>query len=110
MHEPHSSHFPRSGQNLPNHFSMHIGQSPFDAVVVEGEPLVIKAKQVQNGRVKIVNGGDVLDRFVAKFISRPKTESTLHPRAGKPDSEALGIMIATTGIFLKSRHPAKLSD
>lgn len=36
----------RSGQQFFDHVTMHIGQPPFDAVVIEGEPLVVETEQV----------------------------------------------------------------
>src|ERR1051325_1391223 len=47
----------QSRQNLLDYMPMHIRQPPFDAVVVEAEPLMIQAKQVQNRGVQIIDRG-----------------------------------------------------
>ena len=45
-----------------------IGQPPLDAVVIKAQPLVIHAEQMQQRRVQIINGRDVLDCFVAELV------------------------------------------
>src|SRR2546425_10258175 len=89
---------------------MHIGQPSFGAVVIKGEPLVVEAKQVENSRVEVVNGGDVLDGFVTKFVGGAKTECALYTCPSQPNGEALRIMVAAAGVFLKSRHAAEFGD
>ena len=40
---------------------MDVGQPASGAVVVEGEPLVVEAEEVENGRVEVMDVDDVLD-------------------------------------------------
>jgi hypothetical protein len=47
---------------------MHVGQPALDAVVVVGEAGVVDAEEVLDGRVEVVPGGAVLDRFPADVV------------------------------------------
>src|SRR5437899_2319664 len=65
---------------------------------------------MQYRRMQVINRGDVFHRLVAELVRRAKTESSLHARARQPYCEALRIMIASAGVLLKGRHPAKFGD
>ncbi len=43
---------------------MHVGEAAFDAVVVEAQPLVVQAEQMQDRGVQIVDRRDTLDRLM----------------------------------------------
>ena len=55
-------------QHLADQVSLDVGQPPLDAVVVEGQLLVIEPKQVQDGRIEIVQRVDVLDRLLPELV------------------------------------------
>ena len=49
-------------------FSMHVGQSALDAVVVIRQPFVFDAEQMQDRRVEVVPRDAVLDRLPTDLI------------------------------------------
>jgi hypothetical protein len=67
---------------------MHVRQAALDAVVIEAEPLVIEAEQVQERGVQVVDCRDVLHRFVAELVDRTETEAAFDAGAGETDGEA----------------------
>lgn len=50
----------RSGEERLHHIPMHVGEPVVASTVAEGEPLVIHAEEMENGRVEIVNVNFVL--------------------------------------------------
>ena len=86
-----------------------VGQSAFEAVVIVSETLVVQAEEVEDGRMEIVYGGDILFRLPAKGISGTIGMAPFNTGAGKPCSKSLGVMVSSAGAFLKSRHATKLS-
>ena len=46
-----------------------VGQSAFEAVVIVSEALVVQAEEVEDGRMEIIYGGDILFRLPTKGIS-----------------------------------------
>ena len=94
-------------QNLSDDLSVHVGESPLDPVVVKAEALVIEAEEVQDGGVKIVDRGHAFDGPVAEVIGCSVAEGGLHAGPGHPGREALGVVVATAGTFLKSRHASE---
>lgn len=61
--------------------TMHVGQAAVNAVVVIAESLVIQTCQVQDGGVKVVNRGDVLNGLVAELIRGAISERRFDTRA-----------------------------
>ncbi len=64
-----NSRFRQLYQDIADDLPMNIGQTTLGAVVIEGQAFVVEAKDVQDRGVQVVDGGDVLDGLVAKFIS-----------------------------------------
>src|SRR5438105_4957049 len=73
-----------SSQNILHHIPRNIGQPEIATGVAEGELRVIKAQQMQDRRVEVVNVDGVLDRFVAVVVAAAVREAALHARAGEP--------------------------
>src|SRR5262245_11842115 len=69
---------------------------------------MIQAKQVQNGRVQVVEMHLVLHRIVAVIVRRTMRDAGLDAATGKPHGEAVGVMIAAIG-SLRDGSAAKLS-
>lgn len=61
---------------------MHICQPPLNTVVVEAEAFVVEAKEVQDGGVEVVDGGEVFYRFIAEVVGGAVGEGGLHAGAG----------------------------
>ena len=57
-----------SGQNRFDEFTRYIRQAEIAALGFDGESLVIDAEQMQQGRVKIVDGDDVFNRVVTEVV------------------------------------------
>lgn len=95
-------------QYLSNYVSMHIGQPSLNAVVIERESFVVEAQQVQDGRMEVVSGGDVLLGTKSKLVSRAIAATRFHSSPGQPTGEAMRIVIASVSARLKHGHAAKL--
>jgi hypothetical protein len=83
-----------SREYVTHHMPMHIRQPPADAIVVERQPLVIDAEQVQHGRMKIVPWDRTFFRLPADFVRGAVTRSRLEAGAGEPAREAVAIVVA----------------
>ena len=67
---------------------MHVGQPAVDAVVAEGQLLVVDAEQVQHRGVHVVAVGRVLGGLVRPLVARAVGDAALDAAAGEPDGEA----------------------
>ncbi len=65
-----------------------------------GQPEVVDAEQVQNGRVEVVNVDAVGGHVVAQFIGRPVGDPWSDPAAGRPGGEASRVMVAARVVEL----------
>ena len=57
-----------SRENAPDDVPVHVGQATIGAIMVIREFLVIEAEQVQNGRVKVVDGCHVDHGAAAEVV------------------------------------------
>lgn len=78
-----------------DHVPVYIGQSALDTIVVEAQPFVINAKQVECSGVKIVGVGGVHCRFPAEFIRGAVACAAPNAAACQPRGEGAGIVVAT---------------
>ena len=69
--------------NLP----VDIGQPAFQAVVVEGQPLVIESHQVQKSCVEIVDGHWINSCLESKLVTLPVAKSALNTRSSQEAGE-----------------------
>ena len=72
-----------------------------EAVVIEGELLVVNAEQVQRGGVEFVAVGDVFDGFEAKFVGAAVASAALDAAAGHPGGESTSIVVAAFACALR---------
>ena len=86
---------------------MYVGESSIDAVVTVREARVVKAEQVQNGRVQVVNGRHVFNGFESELIGLPVAHAAPNSSAAQPGCEALRIVVSPLCSFLKHRHAAE---
>src|SRR4051812_15121868 len=63
---------------------------------------------MQEGRMEVVNGGHILHRFITEIVGGPVAEAFLHSCAGKPDGEAMRIVVTAVGALLKRGHATEL--
>ena len=55
---------------------------------------MIKAEQMQNGGLEIVNIDSVFNRMIAQVVRRTVRDSSLTTAPGHPDGECMLIMVA----------------
>ena len=94
----------RGNEDVRDDVAVDIGEASFDAVVVPRQSLMVEAKQVQNGGVKIMHGDDIFYRSISEFIRGTIGERRLHSRSCQPGREAIRVVITTTGTRLKRGH------
>ena len=70
---------------------------------------MVQSQQMQDGGMEIVDGDDLVDRFVSELIGGPVAESLLHPSPSQPAGKSIGIMIPSLGPFLEGGHASKFS-
>ena len=59
-----------SGQDVPDHVAVNVGQAVVAAAVAVGQLLVVEAHQVQDRRVQVVDVDLVLDGVPAELVGR----------------------------------------
>ena len=75
---------------------MDVRQASLYAVVVERQPLVVDAQQVQDSGVEVVGRHRVDDRVIADGVGGPVGEALLQPRAGEDIGEALRVVVTSS--------------
>ena len=89
--------------------AVDVGQPALDAVVVEGQPLVIEAEQVQDRGVEVVDRRDVLDGLVAELVGRAVAERRAsRPAPASQTVKPFGLWSRPLRPLLERRHPAEL--
>ena len=74
-----------------------IDQPLFPAIGVVHEPVVIKAKELQNGGLEVVGCHSILDGPVTHFIGGAVGHATLDPASREPGRESLTVVVAAGG-------------
>ena len=89
-----------------------VGQALFAAVGVVDEPGVVEAEEMQDRGLEVVRSDDVLDCAVADFVGGAERLASLDSAAGKPDREALAVVVAAGAgveVALADRQAADLA-
>ena len=73
---------------------MHIGQAKTAPLILERQPLVVDAQQVQDRCMEIVNVNGVLGDVVAVRIGRSVARAAFDTAPGHPHREAARMMVA----------------
>ena len=73
---------------IVNHMAVYVGESPLNAIVIERETFMMQAKHMQDGGMEIINGGNILNRPIAKFIGCTILKRRLYSSAHHPGSKA----------------------
>src|SRR6266542_4336017 len=81
-------------QDFLHHAPVNIGQPKIPARVAVSELFVVKAEQMQERRVQIVDVNLVFDRLESEFIGGAVNRAALYAAARQPDTEAVRIVIA----------------
>ncbi len=84
--------------------SVHVGQSPFQAVVVKGQTFVVQAHQVKQRRVEVINGRRVHGSFETKFVTLAVADTRLHSGSGQETGKGVGIVVSAGPVGLQEWH------
>src|SRR5437588_1994202 len=87
--------------------SVDVGQPSVDAVVAEGQTLVVDPQEMKNGCVQIVAVGPASGSLVAELLAFPVADAAPDAGAGQPGDECATVMV-TAGSALRERHAAEL--
>src|SRR4051794_15863243 len=98
---------PTSGQDLPDHFSVDVGETPVDAVVPEREPAVVDAEQVEHRRMEVIAVSRVLYCAIRPLVAPAVGGAALDPAARQPGGEGGGVVVPALAA-LAAGHPAEL--
>src|SRR4051794_37648209 len=80
-------------QDARDDVAVDVGQTEVAAAVVEGQPLMVEAEQMQYRGVPVVNMHRVLDRLVAELVGRPIGQPAPDAAAGHPDGEPFAVVV-----------------
>jgi len=94
-------------QHVVHNGPFNVRQTSFQAIVVKRQPFMVKAEQVQDRRVEVVDRDNVVDGFVAEVIGRTEAEGSFDSGTRKPAGETFRIVIPSAGTFLEGRHAAE---
>src|SRR6516165_6302132 len=85
----------QSGQDaLDRVVLFHAREAHVEALELVGKAAMIDAQAVEDGGVEVVDVYGILDHVVAEIIGLAVHEPLLDSAAGKPDGEALGMVVA----------------
>ena len=84
-----------SQKQLVHHFAVHVSQSKIATLKAIGEFFVIKAEEVKNRCVKIVNVDGIFFDAPADFVRLPDGLAAFYAASGHPHAERIRVMIAT---------------
>ena len=96
-----------SGEYLPHHFTVDVGQTKIPTAVTVGESFVIESQQVQHCGVQIMDVDFVGDGSMSVFVGFAVGHPAANAAAGHPHREALRIVIASVLAF-RERRSAEL--
>lgn len=85
-------------QELMRDFPSDIGQPEITSLEPEGQLGVVDAKQVEDGRLQVMNVNPVLGNVKSEFISFANGLSRFDACAGQPDRVRVGMMVASLKI------------
>src|SRR5205809_3976210 len=103
-----------SNENFRDDPSWKLIRQPFvEPVPLVNQITIIHAKEMQDGRMKVVDTDPLLDGLVPQIISRTQRHAASHSAPGHPNGEPAGIMVASgrprVVPDLGQRHPSKLT-
>ena len=87
---------------------MNICQASLKAVVIVAQPFMIKAHQVEDGGIEIVDFDGIHRGLEAELVALTEAESLLYAGARQEAGECIRVVVAASAITLQEGHPAKL--
>src|ERR1700694_2704690 len=73
------AHLMPSGEDLADYMAVHVRQAPVDAVVPEGQALVVDTQEVEDSGVQVVAVGLAPGGLVAEFVALAVGAAALDP-------------------------------
>ena len=96
------------GDDIFDNLTVHIGEAVVSSTVAVGQAFVIKAHQVQNGGMEVVNGRCVFNSLVAECVGSTVREWRFDTGTHHPSRESGWVVISATGTFLERWHASEL--
>src|SRR4030095_9780024 len=84
----------RSGQQTGDDLAGDVRQADVEALELDGEPQVVDAQQMEDGRVQVVYVDDVFDRVVAEFIRCAVGQAAFDAAAAQEHRIAFHVVVA----------------
>src|SRR5690349_6427298 len=92
--QPRNGWYAKSGQEFRDDAAGDVGEAVLAALKFESQLFVIKADEVQQRRVEVVDMDGILDDGVAEVVCFADGDAGLGAAAGHPDAEGIYVMIA----------------
>src|SRR5262245_38823899 len=90
----HCSGLSGSGKDRLDDIAVDVGEAEIASRVTIGEPLVVQAKQVENGGVEVVGMNEVFGDVVAVVVGLAIDNTAFHAAAGEPRTEHVRVVAA----------------
>jgi hypothetical protein len=107
MFAPDESHR-STAEHIANDIACDVGQTLIAAVVSNSQSSVIRAQQMQDRRVKVIDADSLVDGFHPEFIGGADGLTAANSAAGQPHCVAVRIVVATFAA-LRKRRSAELA-
>jgi hypothetical protein len=88
----------RLSEKIGHDFAADIRKAHVAALMPDGEPFVIDAKEMKHRGVKVVHVDGSFDDVVAEVVGGPVRDSGFDAAAGHPNRESAHVMIAAIGL------------
>ena len=89
------------GKNFLDDVTSHVCQPKVTSRILERQPLMVQAQQVQDRGMQIVHVDFVGDGFESQFVGGPVCDAAFEAASGQPGGKTLGVMITAIGALGK---------
>src|SRR5436309_2832433 len=97
----------RLRQDRLDDFAVNVSETAVDAVLPDGQALVIDPHEMQHRGVQVVARGYVFEGPIAELVALAMADARLDPRPGQPRHKRPAVVVAA-GAPLSHRHAAEL--
>ncbi len=95
-------------QDVANNVTVNVRQTAVNAIVAEGEPLMVDSQEVQNRGMQVVAVGFAFGSVEAELIALAVSGPGFDPRTDQPSDERTSVVVAA-GRALRKGHAAKFA-
>src|SRR5438552_13135725 len=81
-------------EDVSDHLSVHVSQPVVSSLEFVGEPFMIDAEEVENGRLQVMDVDGIFYDVVAEFVSRAINYAGLYARPCHPKGETARVVVA----------------